>query len=173
MTLFLIGYMGSGKSVVGSKLAEVLGYEFIDLDRFIEDKENKSIKKIFREQGEIYFRKIENRYLSEIRNLENTVIALGGGTPCYANNMNLILNAENTLVVYLKASIQTLASRLLNEKSKRPLLSHLKLESELKEFIGKHLFERAPFYEQSSIVIQTNNLTIDVIVDRIVLKLFK
>ena len=87
--------------------------------------------------------------------------------------MNLILNADNTLVVYLKASIQTLVGRLFKEKSKRPLLSHLELESELMEFIGKHLFERAPFYEQSNFVVKTNDLTIDAIVHHIILKLIK
>lgn len=172
MTLFLVGYMGSGKSVIGSKLAEVLDYEFIDLDRFIEREEGESIKNIFQKQGEIYFRKIENKYLKEVINLDNTIISLGGGTPCYGNNMNLILNADNTLVVYLKASIQTLVGRLFKEKSKRPLLSHLELESELMEFIGKHLFERAPFYEQSNFVVKTNDLTIDAIVHHIILKLF-
>ncbi len=172
MTLFLVGYMGCGKSVVGSKLAEVLGYEFIDLDKFIEEKEGESIKKIFKNKGEIYFRNIENKYLNQVINFDNTVISLGGGTPCYGNNMNLMLKADNALVVYLKTSIQILVDRLFTEKSKRPLIAHLELESDLTEFIGKHLFERAPYYEQSSCVIKTNELTIDGVVDHIILYLF-
>jgi len=172
MTLFLVGYMGCGKSVVGSKLAKVLGYEFVDLDTFIEEKEGQSILKIFKNKGEIYFRKIENKYLNQVINFDNTVISLGGGTPCYGNNMNLMLKAENALVVYLKTSIQILVDRLFTEKSKRPLISHLELKSDLTEFIGKHLFERAPYYEQSSYIIKTNELTVDGVVDHIILKLF-
>ena len=172
MTLFLVGYMGCGKSVVGSKLAEVLDYEFIDLDKFIEEKEGESIKKIFKNKGEIYFRNIENKYLNQVINFDNTVISLGGGTPCYGNNMNFMLKADNALVVYLKTSIQILVDRLFTEKSNRPLIAHLELESDLTEFVGKHLFERAPYYEQSSCVIKTNELTIDGVVDHIILYLF-
>ena len=172
MTLFLVGYMGSGKSVVGNNLAEILKYNYIDLDDYIEKKEKTSIKIIFETKGEIYFRKIESIYLKELINIKNTVVSLGGGTPCYGNNNDLILESENSLSIYLKALIPTLSDRLFEEKSKRPLIAHLKTKDELNEFIGKHIFERAPFYEQSSITIKTDGLTVSEIVDHLVIELF-
>lgn len=172
MTLFLVGYMGSGKSVIGKKLAEVLNYNYVDLDDYIEEKENKSIKKIFETKSEIYFRKVESLYLEELTSVKNTVVSLGGGTPCYGNNMNLILESENVLSIYLKASIPTLSDRLFEEKSKRPLISHLETKTELNEFIGKHIFERAPFYEQSGLSVKTDGLMINEVVDKLILKLF-
>ena len=172
MTLFFVGYMGSGKSVIGKKLAKILMYNYIDLDNYIELKEGTSIKNIFETKGEIYFRKIENRYLKELTKIKNTVVSLGGGTPCYGNNINLMLESENSLSIYLKATIPTLSDRLFEEKSKRPLIAHLKTKNELNEFIGKHIFERASFYEQSLITIKTDGLTVNEIVDKLILKLF-
>ncbi|MFD2917542.1 shikimate kinase [Psychroserpens luteus] len=172
MMFFLVGYMGSGKSVIGNKLAEILKYDFIDLDEYIVQKEGITIKKIFDKKGEIYFRKIENLYFKELIGSKNTVVSLGGGTPCYGNNMNLILESENSLSIYLKASIGTLVDRLYEEKSKRPLIAHLESKSQLTEFIGKHIFERAPFYEQSSLIIKTDGLMVKEVVDKLVLKLF-
>ena len=172
MTLFLVGYMGSGKSVIGKKLARILEYNYIDLDSYIEEKENTSIKVIFETKGEIYFRKIESLYLKELVGIKNTVVSLGGGTPCYGNNNNLILESENSLSIYLKASIQTLSDRLFEEKSKRPLIAHLETKNELSEFIGKHVFERSPFYENSTTIIKTDGLSEDEVVDHLIFKLF-
>jgi shikimate kinase len=172
MTLFLVGYMGSGKSVIGSKLADILKYNYLDLDGYIEEKEGATIKIIFKTKGEIYFRKLESSYLKELIGLNNTVISLGGGTPCYGNNLNLILESENSLSIYLKASIKTLVGRLYQERYKRPLIAHLEDISALNEFIGKHIFERSPFYEQSSLSIKTDGLDINEVVDNLVLKLF-
>ncbi|TXE16871.1 shikimate kinase [Psychroserpens burtonensis] len=172
MTLFLVGYMGSGKSVIGSKLADILKYNYLDLDGYIEEKEGATIKIIFKTKGEIYFRKLESSYLKELIGLNNTVISLGGGTPCYGNNLNLILESKNSLSIYLKASIKTLVGRLYQERYKRPLIAHLEDISALNEFIGKHIFERAPFYEQSSLSIKTDGLDINEVVDNLVLKLF-
>jgi len=171
MTLFLVGYMGSGKSVIGKKLARILEYNYIDLDSYIEEKENTSIKVIFETKGEIYFRKIESLYLKELVPIENTIVSLGGGTPCYGNN-NLILESEKSLSIYLKASIQTLSDRLFEEKSKRPLIAHLETKNELSEFIGKHVFERSPFYENSTTIIKTDGLSEDEVVDHLIFKLF-
>jgi shikimate kinase len=164
--------MGSGKSVIGKNLARILEYNYTDLDDYIAQKENASIKVIFETKGEIYFRKIESLYLKELTKIENTVVSLGGGTPCYGNNNNLILESENSLSIYLKASIQTLSDRLFEEKSKRPLIAHLETKNELSEFIGKHLFERSLFYENSTSIIKTDGLTEEEVVDNLIFELF-
>ena len=164
--------MGAGKSSVGKKLSEVLGFDYLDLDDYIQEKEGKSINEIFSTKGEIYFRKIESKYLNEIISKSNSVISLGGGTPCYGNNMKHIKESKNTSSIYLKSSIISLTDRLLLEKDKRPLISHLKSKEELQEFIGKHLFERSAYYNLSDITINTDRNSIDEVVESIVLKLF-
>jgi shikimate kinase len=149
MHIVLLGYMGSGKSTIGKLLSSQTGQPFLDLDEYICQKEKRSISEIFAQKGEIYFRKKEHEYLKEVlENKQDMILSLGGGTPCYGNNMELILQ-YNTLSVYLKASIQTLTERLLKHKNSRPLIASL--EDELvPEFIAKHLFERRFFYEQAS-----------------------
>ena len=138
--------MASGKSSVGKVLADNFGYSFIDLDEYIEYKEAASITEIFTQKGEIYFRIKEIEYLKEILSLEkNIILSVGGGAPCYGENMKLINDTATAL--YLKASIKTLMDRLNKEKKNRPLVANLSLEK-MSEFIGKHLFERAYFYEQ-------------------------
>jgi len=173
MNIFLIGYMGSGKSIIGKKLSNTLNYSFLDLDDYIQLKEGKSITDIFKNRGEIYFRKIESKYLEEvIKDKFNTVVSLGGGTPCYGQNMSIIKNANNTSSIYLKASISVLAERLFKEKNNRPLISHIQDKKELIEFIGKHMFERNPYYTQSDITVTTDQKSINEVVESIILKLF-
>ncbi|WP_299225888.1 shikimate kinase [uncultured Psychroserpens sp.] len=172
MTLILVGYMGSGKSSVGKRMAELINYDFIDLDDYIEEKAEMSIKEIFKTRNEIFFRKLEHTSLKEVIEVNNAVIALGGGTPCYGINLSLIKNHPNCKIIYLKGSIKSLTTRLSSEKENRPLIAHLQTEGALLEFIGKHLFERAPFYEQSDIIIKTDNLSVDEVVASIVLELF-
>lgn len=164
--------MGSGKSSVGKKLSDVLGFDYLDLDDHIQQKEGKTITEIFKDKGEIYFRKIESQYLNEIvSSKSHTIISLGGGTPCYGQNLEVIKNSKNSKSVFLKASIDSLLNRLYLEKEDRPLISHIKDKAELKEFIGKHLFERSIFYNQSDIVINTDQKSVDEVVEAIVIKL--
>lgn len=173
MILVLIGYMGSGKSTLGKVLANKLNYSFIDLDDFIEEKENSSIRDVFKTKGEIYFRRKETEYLKHILNSKQSlVLSLGGGTPCYSGNMRLILNTQNATCIYLKASIPTLVKRLLTEKSKRPIISHIKTDELLTEFIGKHLFERSQFYSQAQVTISTDNKTEKDIIEELIFQLF-
>lgn len=148
MQIVLLGYMGSGKSTIGRLLAKDLGICFLDLDSYIEEAEGKPISAIFREKGEVYFRKKEASSLREI--LEGTddfVLSIGGGTPCYANNM-LAIKEITPNAFYLKVSIAELVRRLSNEKSERPLVENIP-DQELPEFIAKHLFERSFFYNQA------------------------
>ncbi|MCK0114861.1 shikimate kinase [Gelidibacter sp. F63206] len=172
MSIVLIGYMGSGKSSVGKKLSEMVNFNFIDLDDYLEEKEKLSIAQIFETKGEIYFRKKEHLYLQEVLQLKDTVLSLGGGTPCYGNNMDTILEAEGARSIYLKSSIPNLVKRLNPEKAQRPLIAHLKSDEELTEFIGKHLFERSFYYNQSNQTVVTDGKNIETIAKEIVANLF-
>lgn len=173
MNIFLIGYMASGKSTVGKLLANKLDFDFLDLDTYIQAKESMDVPTIFSKKGEIYFRKKEAESLKEIiDDLDHTVVALGGGTPCYGNNMEILKSSKNSKSIYLKVSIAELSKRLLSEKDTRPLVSHLKSEEEMVEFIGKHLFERQFYYNQADVVIDTDGKSVDEIVEKILLTLF-
>ncbi len=162
MEIVLVGYMGCGKSTIARKLAQQLQLKMIDLDAYISENEKLSIAEIFKQKGEIYFRKLENTLLKRIVSTEkNYVLAVGGGTPCYANNMEMIKKNANSC--YLRATLQTLNNRLSHEKSERPLIKDLE-DHQLLEFIAKHLFERRPFYEQASHTINIDNKSVDEIV---------
>ena len=164
--IILLGYMGSGKSTIAHKLALSLNLPAIDLDQYIEQTENISIKKLFESNKEIKFRKLEHHYLKElIQNGESFVLSLGGGTPCYANN-HLMLQGNNITSVYLKASIATLTERLKHQKESRPLLAN-QPDDELSEFIAKHLFERSYFYTHATHTINVDEKSVETIVKEV------
>ncbi len=157
MNIVLMGYMGSGKSLVGNHLAQKLKYVYLDLDHYIEIQENKSIKDIFREHGEIYFRKKESLYLKEVLDkYEDTILSLGGGTPCFSGNLELIKDHENSKNIYLHTSLNELTNRLFAERNKRPLIAHLDTTDDLKDFVRKHLFERSFYYNQADYKVSTD-----------------
>lgn len=160
--------MGSGKSLVASRLGEEKKIKEIDLD-FEMSKEMKcSIPEIFEKRGEIFFRKKEKVLLEEIFLKEKEcILSLGGGTPCYYDNMRII--NKNSISIYLRAKVDTLAERLLKEKEYRPLLAKIS-DKQLSGFIGQHLFERNKFYNQAQIIIDTDDLTIEEVVNEILLK---
>ena len=161
-TIFLIGYMGSGKSRLGKNLSNSISYSFYDLDNFITTNEGATISEIFDKKKELYFRTIEKEYLKELINKkDNKVISLGGGTPCYSDNMDIILNTNDSISIYLNRSIDFLVERLYHKIYSRPLISHLKSKEELKEFISKHLFERNNFYLKSTKVFNSHTSNID------------
>ena len=165
--------MASGKTTIGRLLAKSINFEFIDLDEYIESKEGNSVSEIFKTKGEIYFRKVEHKYLKDILSNKNRyVLSLGGGTPCYASNMELIKSVRNTISFYLKASIKELVIRLMNEKDLRPLVARLKTKEELTEFIGKHLFERNHFYNQSDSKIMIDGKSKEKVVEELLLNLY-
>tara|TARA_B110000259_G_scaffold51392_1_gene60517 strand:+ start:63 stop:578 length:516 start_codon:yes stop_codon:yes gene_type:complete len=171
MKIVLLGYMASGKSTIGREISKKLDMKFIDLDDYISKREKRSISEIFKVEGEIYFRRIESFYLSEILNSKDSfILSLGGGTPCYSNNMKLILNSEASSI-YIKASIITLVARLTSEKNKRPLVAELE-NDKLTEFVAKHLFERRFFYEQASITVITEDKSIEEITTEIRILLY-
>ena len=146
--IILLGYMGCVKSTIAKLLAEKVSLPYLDLDEIIEKRENAAVKNIFSEKGEIYFRKLEHDIFSDLmKNQDSFVLSLGGGTPCYANNHEL-LKGENVFSIYLNGSIPTLYERLINEKENRPLIAD-KSEKELKEYIAKNLFDRSYYYNQA------------------------
>ena len=158
MKIILIGYMGSGKTTLGKALSLKKNVPFIDLDQYIEMKEGASVRRIFKDRGEIYFRKIESYYLSELlASQEDFVLAVGGGTPCFGNNMQLITDSTE-MVVYMKYQPKSLAERLLQEKHLRPLIADI-VDTDLEDFIRKHLFDRNPFYMQAKYHIPMDGLT--------------
>ncbi len=173
MKIVLVGYMGSGKSVVGSKLSEILDAKFLDLDTEIEKVEGMSISHLFNKKGEIYFRKKEREILLKlIAQDEKAIIATGGGTPCYGDLMQVLADNKEVTVIYLKASLETLTERLMQEKANRPLISHLETEELLNDFIRKHLFERNFYYFQAEKSVVVDNKTVEAIVAEIVADLF-
>lgn len=146
--IFLSGFMGSGKSTTGLLLANRLGYEFLDLDAWIEKKEGRSISQIFATEGESGFRKLEQSALHELGSRERSVISCGGGTPCYSDNMQWM--NHRGITVFLNPSIPVLAERLLSGQEHRPLIRTLSRE-ELLTFIESRLKERMPYYTQARI----------------------
>ncbi|NQX82075.1 MAG: shikimate kinase [Flavobacteriaceae bacterium] len=163
--IILLGYMCSGKSTIGKMVAQKLNLIFIDLDQYIEEHEKLSVSDIFAQKGEIYFRTVENKYLKQlISNDQSFVLSLGGGTPCFAGNMDIIADQPS---FYLQASIKTLSARISSEKQNRPLVAHLNNE-DIPEFVAKHLFERNVFYSKASNIINIDNKSIDSISDEII-----
>lgn len=170
MIISLVGYMGSGKSHISKILSDKLHFKLIDLDKEIFLRNKLTIPEIFEKKGEIYFRKLERETLEEIlAGEENLVLSLGGGTPVYYNNMEIINN--NSKSVFLRASVGTLADRLSKQKEKRPLIARIP-EEELPEFIAKHLFERNAFYGKAQFTVSTDHREPEDIVNEIVEKLY-
>ena len=157
MIISLLGYMGSGKSHVSKNLSKKLNFPLIDLDQKISEENLLSIAEIFQTKGEIFFRKEEKRVLENILNEEKDIIlSLGGGTPVYYSNMDLI--NEKSKSIFLRASVKTLTERVLLQKNTRPLIAKLN-DDDVPEFIAKHLFERNPFYSKSHFTVDTDSKT--------------
>lgn len=170
MVISLIGYMGSGKSHISKILSDKINFKLIDLDKEISWRNKLTISEIFEKKGEIYFRKLERETLEEIlATQENIVLSLGGGTPVYYNNMEII--NHNSKSIFLRASISTLIERLSKQKEKRPLIAKI-TDEDLPEFIAKHLFERNIFYSKAQFSISTDNKTPEDIVKEITEKLY-
>jgi len=145
---FLVGFMGSGKTTTGKLLAAALGYEFLDLDDWIESQERKTITEIFSENGETGFRALEHQYLRVLGTRENLVLSTGGGTPCHYQNMEW-MNAQGS-TLFLHTTEEILFDRLTLQKQHRPLIAAMD-DTTLKSFIRNKLMERMPYYVQSSI----------------------
>jgi shikimate kinase len=158
MKIFLIGFMGSGKTYWAKIWAQQKGLHFYDLDQIIEAREGRSIAEIFEKDGEDHFRKMETVALHALAEIEDCIVACGGGTACFNNNMPWM--NENGKTVFLSASPQYLLERIKEEKDKRPLINKLN-EAELLFFIEKKLKEREPFYKQAQLMLPVTELNKD------------
>jgi shikimate kinase len=156
MTIFLVGYMGSGKSTLGKKLAHNLKHDFIDLDSYIEEQEGRTIKEIFADDGEDYFRKLERVYLHRVIDTENVVISVGGGTPCFFDNMEQM--NEYGMTVYINMHPKALIPRLQLSEAFRPLIAGMEGEV-LLDYVYKTLREREGFYHKAQKVVTGYNLS--------------
>lgn len=153
--IFLIGYMGAGKTTVGKVLAKLLELSFIDLDYYIEGRYHKTVSQLFAEKGEEAFRIIERNLLHEVAAFEDVLVSVGGGTPCFFDNMEVMNEMGKT--VYLKVSVNELASRLEVCKATRPVLQGRSGE-ELVRFISGSLEKRESFYQKAAIVYDAENM---------------
>lgn len=164
MPVAFVGYMGSGKSYWAKELAKHLKTNYLDLDEWLVGHAlNCTINEFVLSNGELAFRKKEREALVEIcKKDEKLVLATGGGTPCYYNNMALL--NENFLTIYLDCSINKLTERLQKEKESRPLIAHLD-NAAIKEFIAKHLFERRHFYTEAKIILKADELKLETLID--------
>lgn len=148
--IFLIGFMGAGKSSIGKKLAQSLLFRFVDLDVLIEKQQKKSISAIFEKEGEKGFRKIEQQVLYSLKDEANIVIATGGGCPTFEKNLKWM--NTNGKTIYLKCSIGILFHRIAPEKKSRPLIAVMD-DVDIMDFIIMKLRERSSFYEKASLVV--------------------
>ncbi len=165
MKIFLIGFMGAGKTHWGRLLSQKLGLPFFDLDEQITNAENRSITEIFEQEGEEYFRLKEKEVLHIITESHTTfVMSCGGGAPCFFNNIEYMNNAGTT--VWIHAEHETLFKRLLKEKEKRPLLANLS-NDQLRMFIRKKISDRKLYYEQARVVIEDETITLDRFIEKL------
>ena len=144
--VFLIGYMGAGKTTLGKAFARAMGLTFVDLDWYIEERFHKTVRQLFAERGEDGFRELERRMLHEAAEFEDVVISVGGGTPCFFDNMEYMNEVGET--VFLDVDIQVLFRRLKVAKQQRPLLDG-KSDEELLAFIREALDKRLPHYSKA------------------------
>jgi len=152
--IYLIGFMGSGKSTAGRKLASQLNWSFIDLDEKIQKMEGMKIPDIFSHKGESYFRKLETKALKELKSETETVISTGGGTPCFGDNMDFML--DSGLTIYIRMTPLSLKKRLEGSAEGRPLLKEID-RKDLQGYITAKLAEREKWYSRAEIIIDGVN----------------
>ena len=162
-TIFLIGFMGVGKTSLGKKLANRLNIPFLDTDDLIEQKVGMTIADYFAKKGENAFRNTEKELLLNY-DFNNAIVSTGGGLPCYHKNMETM--NEKGITIFLNRPAKELQQRLINAKKQRPLIKELN-DDELLEFITSKLVERRPFYEMANFTLDRNSQTVDEIINRI------
>ena len=162
MRIFLIGFMGSGKTHWGTRIAEKLQIPFYDLDAVIVNAEGMSISEIFTIKGEEYFRYMEKQTLEDlVSREEHFVLSAGGGTPCFFNNIEFM--KKNGKVLWLNSSLEVLNQRLLKEKNTRPLLRNIN-EAGLRAYIIRKLSERKMYYEQADLMVHEETMELELLI---------
>ena len=165
MKIFLIGFMGSGKTHWGKQLSEKLGIPFFDLDDVIVSSKGKTINAIFEEEGEEAFRLFEMETLHLVtESHESFVMATGGGTPCYFNNIEYM--SRSGMAVWINTSIDTLFERLSKEKAHRPLIRNLP-DEQLRHYILKKYADRRIYYEQATMILDEDKITLDLLIQKL------
>lgn len=162
MRVYLVGYMGSGKSTMGRSLSSLLGLNLIDLDHYLENKYHKTIPQIFAEEGEDSFRRKEQAVLHEVSLFENVILATGGGAPCFFDNMEVMNNTG--FCIFLDVDTEELVERLIHAKTERPIIKG-KSKEELYGFIEEMMEKRRPFYEKARYILKGKNLDPQLILD--------
>ncbi len=162
--IYIVGYMGAGKTTAARRLAQRLGWEVADTDDLFEEKYKISVCDFFNKYDEALYRKLESEVLKSTESLENVVISTGGGTACYFDNMDWM--SQHGLTVFLRISQKAVVDRLVHAKRKRPLAEG-KTEEELSAFVEQHYTGRLPFYEQSRITVKAEDLDLDSLVKQI------
>ncbi len=156
--IYLVGYMGAGKTTAARRLAHRLGWEVVDTDALFEEKYKISVNDFFNKYDEPLYRKLESEVLKATESLENVVVSTGGGTACYFDNMEWM--NQHGLTVFLRISPQAAVDRVIHSRHKRPLVEG-KSEEELTEFVNRHYASRMPFYEQARITVKSEDLDVD------------
>ena len=156
--IYIVGYMGAGKTTAAKRIANRLGWEVADTDAMFEEKYRISIHDFFQKYDENLFRKLESEVLKSTENLDNTVISTGGGLACFFDNMDWM--NQHGLTVFMRISPEAAADRILNSKRKRPLTEN-KTKEELAEYIRQHYASRLPFYEQAQITVKSEDFDLD------------
>ena len=162
--IYIVGYMGAGKTTAARRLAQRLGWEVADTDELFEEKYKISVCDFFNKYDEALYRKLESEVLKSTESFENIVISTGGGTACYFDNMDWM--NQHGLTVFLRISQKAVVDRLVHAKRKRPLAEG-KTEEELAAFVEQHYIGRLPFYEQSRITVKAEDLDLDGLVKQI------
>lgn len=165
MKIFLIGFMGSGKTHWGRLLSQKLNLPFFDLDEQVVSHEGKPINEIFAENGEEYFRLVEKDMLHIITESHDSfIMACGGGSPCYFNNIDYMNRSGTT--VWINTPVETIFQRLIGEKDKRPLIRSLP-DDQLRGFIIRKFADRKIYYEQASVVVDDESLQLDQLIEKV------
>ncbi len=162
--IYLVGYMGAGKTTTARRLAQRLGWEVADTDAMFEEKYKISVCDFFNKYDEDLYRKLESEVLKSTESMENVVVSTGGGTACYFDNMDWM--NRHGLTVFMRISSTAAVDRVLHSRHKRPLAKG-KSEAELMEFVNQHYASRLPFYEQAQITVKSEDLDLDDLVRRL------
>lgn len=164
MVIFLVGFMGCGKSTIGKIVAKRLDYAFADTDRMVEQTAGKSVREIFEQDGEALFRRMETEALVHFNAEDNIIVATGGGTPCFAGNLEIMKRTGR--IVYFDMKPDRLFGRLCRGRERRPKIAGMD-DAALMDFIGKSLAEREKYYSQASMTIDCNGVSDEYIASHI------